>query len=130
MLARIKDILGDKVTEVRESKRLSNSPSLLVNPDDAMSAQMQKLMRMTNQEVGNQKKIFEINKDHALIRNLLKAFKENSKDEFITNVVEEMFESALLLEGNLVDPHQLVKNINKLLVDSSEWYIKTKGIKG
>ncbi len=129
LLARIKDILGDKVTEVKESKRLLNSPSLLVNPDDAMSAQMQKLLRMTNQEVGNQKKIFEINKDHALIRNLLTAFKVNSKDEFITNVVEEMFESALLLEGNLVDPHQLVKNINKLLVDSSEWYIKTKGIK-
>lgn len=129
LLARIKDILGDKVTEVRESKRLLNSPSLLVNPDDAMSAQMQKLLRMTNQEVGNQKKIFEINKDHALIRNLLTAFKVNSKDEFITNVVEEMFESALLLEGSLIDPHQLVKNINKLLVDSSEWYIKTKGIK-
>lgn len=129
LLARIKDILGDKVTKVRESKRLSNSPSLLVNPDDAMSAQMQKLLRMTNQEVGNQKKIFEINKDHALIRNLLTAFKVNSKDEFITNVVEEMFESALLLEGSLIDPHQLVKNINKLLVDSSEWYIKTKGIK-
>lgn len=130
LLARIKDILGDKVTEVMESKRLTNSPSLLVNTDDAMSAQMQKLLRLTNQEVGNQKKIFEINKDHALIRNLLKAFKVNSKDEYITNVVEEMFESALLLEGNLVDPHQLVKNINKLLVESSEWYIKVKGIKG
>ena len=113
-----------------ESKRLSNSPSLLVNPDDAMSAQMQKMLRITNQEVGDLKKIFEINKDHVLIRNLLKAFKVNSKDEYITNVVEEMFESALLLEGNLVDPHQLVKNINKLLVESSEWYIKVKGIKG
>jgi len=130
LLARIKDILGDKVTEVRESKRLTNSPSLLVNPDDAMSSQMQKLMRMTNQEVGNQKKILEINKNHALIRNLLTVFKGNSKDEYITNVVEEMFESALLLEGNLIDPHQLVKNINKLLVDSSQWYIKAKDIKG
>ncbi len=130
LLSRIKDILGDKVTEVRESKRLTNSPSLLVNPDDAMSSQMQKLMRMTNQDAGDQKKIFEINKDHDLIRNLLKVFKVNSKDEYITNVVEEMFESSLLLEGNLVDPHQLVKNINKLLVDSSEWYIKAKEIKG
>jgi len=129
LLARIKKILGDRVTEVRESKRLTNSPSLLVNPDDAMSSQMQKLMRMANQEVGNQKKILEINKDHALIRNLLEIFKVNSKDEYIINVVEEMFESALLLEGNLVDPHQLVKNINKLLVDSSEWYIKAKEIK-
>ena len=129
LLARIKKILGDKVTEVRESKRLSGSPSLLVNPDDAMSSQMQKIMRMTNQQVGNQKKILEINKNHALIRNLLKAFKVNSNDDYITNVVENMFESALLLEGNLVDPHQLVSNVNKLLVNSSEWYLKAKDIK-
>ena len=130
LLARIKKILGDRVTEVRESKRLTGSPSLLVSADDSMSAQMQKIMRMANQQVGDQKKIFEINKDHQLIRNLLTVFKANSKDEYIKNVVEEMFESALLLEGNLIDPHQLVKNINKLLVDSSEWYIKAKDIKG
>ena len=65
LLARIKDILGDKVTEVMESKRLSSSPSLFVNPNDAMSAQRQKMLRLTNQGVENRKKIFKIRKYHV-----------------------------------------------------------------
>lgn len=126
LLARIKDILGEKVTEVRESKRLSGSPVLLVNPDDAMSSQMQKIMKMTNKDFSIQKKIFEINRDHKLIRNLLKVFKVNSKDDFIKNTIEELFDSSLLLEGSLDDPHNLVSKLNKTLEESSEWYTQIK----
>lgn len=122
LLSRIKDILGDRVVEVKESKRLSGSPAILVNPDDSMSSAMQKILRMTNKEMGVQKKVFEINRDHKLIRNILKVFKSNSKDEYITNVVEELFESALLLDGSLDDPHKLVTRLNKLLEQSSDLY--------
>ena len=128
LLSKMKDVLGDRVVEVKESKRLSGSPAILVGADDAMSAQMQKILRMANQDVGVQKKILEINKDHKLIRNLLKVFKSNSKDEYITNVTEQLFESALLLEGNLNDPHNLVNRINKMLEQSSDWYTEIKKI--
>jgi len=126
LLARIKEILGDRISDVKESTRLIDSPSCLVNPDDGFSAQMQKLFRMTNQDMSVQKKIFEVNKDHKLIRNMLKIFKQNSKDEYIKNTVEQLFESALLLEGNLLDPHKLVNRMTKMLEDSSEWYVNTK----
>ena len=122
LLAKMKDILGDRVVEVKESQRLSGSPAILVNPDDSMTTQMQKILRMTNKEMSVQKKIFEVNKDHKLIRNLLKVFKSNDKDEYINNVVEELFDSALLLEGNLDDPHKLVTRLNKILEQSSDWY--------
>ncbi|MDR3628195.1 MAG: molecular chaperone HtpG [Ignavibacteriaceae bacterium] len=122
LLSRIKDILGDRVVEVKESKRLSGSPAILVNPDDSMSSTMQKILRMTNKDMGAQKKVFEINRDHKLVRNLLKVFKSNSQDEYITNVVEELFESALLLDGSLDDPHKLVTRLNKLLEQSSDLY--------
>ena len=122
LLARIKEILGDKVTDVKESKRLSGSPCVLVNTDDAMSSQMQKIMRMANNDMSVQKKGFEINRDHKLIRNLLKVFKANSKDEYITDTVEELFEAAQLLAGDLNDPHRLVNRINKSLEQSSEMY--------
>ena len=124
----MKDILGDRIEEVRESKRLSGSPAILVSKDDSMSAQMQKILRMANQDIGIQKKILEINKDHKLIRNLLKVFKANSKDEYISSVTEQLFESALLLEGNLNDPHNLVNRINKMLEQSSDWYTEVKKI--
>jgi molecular chaperone HtpG len=126
LLAKIKEILGEKVVEVRESKRLSGSPAVLVNPDDSMSSTMQKILRMTNKEMVQQKKIFEINKDHKLIRNLLKIYKADSKDEYINNVVEELFESALLIDGSLTDPHTLVSKINQLLEKSSDWYTEIK----
>jgi molecular chaperone HtpG len=126
LLSRIKEILGDRVVEVKESKRLSGSPAILVNPDDSMSSTMQKILRMTNKEMDVQKKIFEINRDHKLVRNLLKVFKSNSTDEYISNVVEELFESALLLDGSLNDPHKLVSRLNQLLEQSSDWYTEIK----
>jgi len=128
LLARIKEILGDRVTEVRKSGRLTGSPAILVNPDDSMSSSMQKMMRLMNKDMGIPKKIFEINSDHKLIRNLLKVFKADRKDEYISNVVGELFESALLLEGDLMDPHNLVGKINQMLEQSSDWYIEVKKI--
>jgi molecular chaperone HtpG len=126
LLARIKEILGDRVKEVRKSDRLSGSPAILVNPDDSMSSSMQKMMRMMNKDMEIPKKVFEINRDHKLIRNLLKVFKADRRDEYISNVVEELFESALLLEGDLMDPHNLVSRINQMLEQSSDWYTEVK----
>ena len=126
LLNRIKEILGDRVSEVKESKRLIDSPSCLVGADDNMSSQMQKILRMANKDMPAQKKIFEVNRDHKLIRNLLKVYKKNQKDEFITNVVEELFGSALLIEGNLENPHQFVSYVNKMLEQSSDWYAEEK----
>jgi molecular chaperone HtpG len=52
----------------------------------------------------------------------------NSNDEYINNVVEELFESALLLDGSLTDPHKLVTRLNKMLEQSSDWYTEIKKI--
>jgi len=85
-------------------------------------------MCIRDRDIGPQKKIFEVNKDHKLIRNLLKIYKSDSRDEYIKDTAEQLYESALLLEGNLLDPHKLVNRISKMLESSSEWYVKTKNI--
>jgi molecular chaperone HtpG len=128
LLSRMKDILGDRVTEVKESKRLKGSPSCLINPDDTMSSTMQKILKMSSQETAfpAQKRLLELNKDHRLIRNLLSVFKKNSKDSFIVDTTEQLYESALLLEGNLDDPHKLVNRLNKMLTEASDLYNKSK----
>ncbi|WP_337873346.1 molecular chaperone HtpG [Ignavibacterium sp.] len=124
LLSKMKDILGEKVTEVKESKRLKESPATLINPDDTMSSTMQKMLKMANKDINmpNQKRVLEINKDHKLVRNLLEIFKKNSKDPFIVDTTEQLYESALLLEGNLDDPHKLVNRLNKMLAEASELY--------
>ena len=129
LLAGIKKILGDRVADVTESKRLVDSPACLVSADEGFSAQMLKLMKMANKGMEAQKKIFEVNKDHKLIRNLLKVFKANASDEYITDVVEQLFDSALLMEGTLEDPHNLISRLNKMLESSSEWYTEVKNLK-
>lgn len=128
LLSKMKLILGDKVVEVRLSKRLVDSPSCLVSDGDEMSAAMQKILKMANQNVETQKRIMEINQNHSLIRNLLKVYKTNVDDEFIQQVTEQLYESSLLQEGNLEDPHELVKRINVMLEKSSDWYCKVKNI--
>lgn len=126
LLARMKDILGDRIEDVKESKRLTGSPSCLVAKEEGMSSSMLKMMKMANQQMPDQKKIFEVNKDHKLIRNVLSVFKKDSNDEYIKNVTEQLFESALLLEGSLDDPHKLVNRLNKMMEESSDWYVEVK----
>lgn len=129
LYSRIKEILGDRVKEVKVSDRLKDSPAVLVNADGGLSSSMHKMMQMMNKDTSIPPKIMEINKDHNLIRNLLKVYKNDSKDEYITTVVEQLFEGALLLEGYLADPHKLVQRINKTLDQSSGWYTSVKNLK-
>ncbi len=126
LLDKMKKILGDSVTEVRESKRLSDSPAVLVNPDDTLSSTMQKILQIQQNDTSIPKRIMEINPKHKLIRNLVKIFQSNSDDPYIEQVTKQLYESALLLEGYLKDPHGLVKNINKMLEQSSDWYLQVK----
>ncbi len=126
LVAKMKEILGDRVEDVKESSRLTDSPSCIIAKEEGMSASMLKMMKMANQQVGEQKKIFEVNKDHKLLRNLLTVFKKSSADDYITNVTEQLYESALLLEGSLDDPHKLVNRLNNMLEESSDWYVKVK----
>lgn len=128
LLSKIKAILGEKVTEVVESKRLKDSPSCLISADDGFSSSMQKILRMTHQEVGATAKIFEINKNHPLTRNLLKVFTADANDDFIPQTVMHLYEISLLLEGNLTDPHELITRTNKILEKSSGWYVATKNL--
>jgi molecular chaperone HtpG len=125
LMLKMKEILGDRVTEVHESKRLKGSPSCLINPDDTMSSTMQKILKMSNQgmAIPPQKRLMEINKDHKLIRNLVNVFKKNENDQFIVDTTEQLYESALLLEGSLDDPHKLVSRLNKMLTEASELYV-------
>jgi molecular chaperone HtpG len=120
-LKRVQEILGDRITEARISKRLSQSPSCLVSPDGSTS-QMHKIMQLVTKDTSIPKKIFEINQDHKLVRNLLSVFGKNEQDEFVSTVIEQLYESALLMDGYLADPHKMVNRLNKLMEDSSAWY--------
>ncbi|QJB56227.1 molecular chaperone HtpG [Pseudodesulfovibrio sp. zrk46] len=126
LITRIKDVLGDAVTEVKASQRLSNSPVCLSNPDGNVTSSMDKIMRVVSKDNSIPKKVLEINPDHVLVRNMLTIFEQDENDPFIDQAANQLFESALLLEGYLTDPHALVGRVQELLTKSSGWYVDTK----
>jgi molecular chaperone HtpG len=128
LLDRMKAILGDRVTEVRLSRRLKDSPCCLVSPDGGMSSSMQKIMQIVTRDASIPAKAMEVNQDHALVRNLLRLFKADPGEEHLRQAVEQMFEASLLLEGYLADPHAMVERTMRMLEKSSGWLAEIKGV--
>lgn len=99
LLAKIKEILKDKVSDVKLSTRLKSHPVCLVS-DDQLSIDMEKVLKQLNQENVKANKILEINPDHQLFNALSKAFKEN-KD--ISDYANLLYEQSLLMAGLTID---------------------------
>lgn len=112
-----KDTLGDKIEDVIESKRLVDSPATLVSGKDALDPQMEKLMKMMSPGQGGpgQKKIFEINLSHPLIKNLGKMVIADDKDPVLRSCIMQLYDNALLIEGNLESPVDMVKRMTEIM---------------
>lgn len=112
ILEKIKTALGGKVKEVVVTTRLVDSPACLVVENNAMSMQMERLLRQAGQEVPSMQPTLEINLNHKLINKL-----ESSIDQVqIDNLSLVIFEQAQLAEGiQLDDPVGFVKRMNSFI---------------
>jgi molecular chaperone HtpG len=110
---------------VRASQRLTESPIVLLSPDGHVTSSMERVMRMVTKDQSVPRKLVEVNPTHPMVKNLLAAYKKDESDEFVTLATEQLYESALLLEGYLTDPHALVGRIQDLLTKASGWYPKS-----
>ena len=111
-------ILGDRVREVRLSRRLSQSPACLVSPDGA-SSQMHRIMQILAKDTSIPKKVLELNPSHPLIQHLARLAQHSPEDEFLTMSIEGIFEAALLQDGYIADPHSLAERTYRLLEEVS-----------
>lgn len=118
VISRFKEILGDRVTDVRVSERLVDSPACVVG-DEEISGHMERMMRMMNQSTELPKRTLELNPRHSLIQNLAKILEKDPADEFATRVCEQLFEGCMLLDGYLTDPHAFVERMNQVLDDAA-----------
>ena len=126
LLARMKDILGDKVKEVRVSHRLADSPAVLVAPDGGMSSSMEKFLKVMRKDDTLPVKVLEVNRDHPLLRNMLRMFRADSEDRTLADMTRSLFDSSLLLDGYLKDPQELAARSRKLLEDAAAWYTEVR----
>lgn len=109
---KIKSALNEEVKEVRITHRLTDSPACLVVDKNAMSANLERLLKSVGQAGMGSKPILEINPQHLLINKLNK----ETQDHRFNDLARIVYEQALLSEGGqLPDPANFVKRINHLL---------------
>lgn len=126
LLGAFRSTLGDRVTDVKVSQRLVGSPACLVN-EDGMSGHMDKVMRMMNKDQELPKRTLEINPKHPMVRSLGGLVKNDASDPFVGRAVEQIFESAMLTDGYLTDPHRLVERMQEILTDAAASRLREKG---
>lgn len=108
----LKDVLGTKVTEVRESKRLVDSPAIILTPHGTHS--MQRMMQLMNKDMTNAgPSVFEINSRHPLIKRLNSLIEKD--DPFARIASEQLFENARIAAGLIVDPREMVNRLYQIL---------------
>jgi molecular chaperone HtpG len=113
VIEKIKKALGDRVKDVKLSRRLHDSPSCIVADEKDPTMQMAQMLKAMGQtEMPDVKPILEINGDHPIVAGL-KAVEDEAR---IADVAGVLLDQALLVEGvRLKDPADFVKRLNRLL---------------
>jgi molecular chaperone HtpG len=116
ILKQLKDVLGDKVDDVRVSHRLTSSPSCIVLNEQDMALYMQQLMKQAGHDMPSSKPILEINPTHPLLTRM----EGETDDELFADWASILFDQALLAEGGqLEDPAGFVHKLNALMLKLS-----------
>jgi molecular chaperone HtpG len=107
-----KERLNEKVSEVRTTKKLSQSVARLVDPEGTINPEMQRVYKYLDKEFTIPKKILELNPSHPIIINLANLGKEN---ELTKTIIDQIYDSALLVEGLHPNPAGMATRIQKII---------------
>lgn len=109
------ELLGDKVEDVVASKRLVDSAATLVVGASGMDRQMERMMKMMGGQIGESKKILEINPTHPLIKNLAQLHRSKSDEAILKSCALQLYEGALLIDGNMETPTDFVARMTDIM---------------
>jgi molecular chaperone HtpG len=113
LLKRVKDSLGDRVTEVRLSTRLTESPAVLVLGEHDLGANMRRILAAAGQTPPESRPALELNVSHALVQ-LIDAESDAAR---FADLAQLLYDQAALAEGGqLANPAAYVQRLNRILV--------------
>jgi molecular chaperone HtpG len=112
LIERFKQVLGERVTDVRASQRLSQSVARLVDPDGSLDPELQRVYKYLGQEYEVPKKILELNPSHPILKELVS---QGPDAPLSALVIEQIYDSALLVEGLHPDPSSMAPRIQQLM---------------
>ncbi|WP_201314856.1 molecular chaperone HtpG [Dyella sp. EPa41] len=113
LLKKLKELLGDRVNEVRVSARLTDSPSCLALSDFEMAPHLARLLREAGHEMPESKPTLEINPQHPLLKRL-ESESDTAKAGDLANLLLDQAEIAA--GAQLPDPAGFVQRLNRLIV--------------
>ncbi len=111
----LKRQLEDRVSDVKESNRLTESPCVLVTPQGGMSQNMERLLRMSDREFTPTKRVLEINPRHPIIRNLGGMLRRERDSERIRDWANMLVDYVLLGEGTVDDPQRVTRALHSMM---------------
>lgn len=113
LLERTKGLLGDKVSDVRVSARLTDSPSCLALADFDLAPHLARLLREAGQDVPDSKPALELNPEHPLVKRLA----AEGDDAKAGDLASLLLEQAEITAGaQLADPAAFVQRMNRVLL--------------
>jgi molecular chaperone HtpG len=121
LFTRFRDVLKEKVTEVRASKRLTDSPACLVQAEGALPPHIERLLRAQKREMPSQRRILELNLEHPLVKSVTVLDEREPGSERVRDWLELLYDQALLAEGSPIeDPAGFAKKLTRLLTTAAE----------
>lgn len=111
LMKAIKKVLDEKIEDVVESKRLVDSPVTLVSGKNGLDQEMERMMKLMDKNFTSSKKILEVNLKHPLIKNISNLYLSHGENSEFDELVNQLYDSALLLSGELKTPNDFVQRL-------------------
>lgn len=116
----LKTIYGDKIQDVKISKRLVDSPCILVSAKDGPSPQLERIMRMQNQKADFSKKVLEINPKNDLIKEMIRVHQVKPAGEELKTLAFQLLDNMILREGVLDQIEHIVPRIHDIMLEAAK----------
>jgi molecular chaperone HtpG len=112
LVERFKAQLGEQVSDVRTTTRLTSSAARLVDPEGALGQEMQRMYRMMDRDFQIPAKVLELNPAHPIMGKLAGL---DQGDPLSKAIIEQIYENAMLIEGIHPDPASMISRIDDLM---------------
>ena len=99
LIAKMKEVLGGSVADIRVSKTLTDSPACLVADENGMDIQMQRMMRAHDPNFTEMPRILELNPNHQLVTALQDMTAGKQQADLVEDAAHMLFDQSLILEG-------------------------------
>lgn len=114
-IGKSRELLSEKVKDVRVSKRLRESAACLVDDEGGLSRNMERILKAARQNVPTRQRILELNPDHPFVQTVDKLARDTPGDARLGAYVELLYDQASLAEGQVPDPAGLLRRFNSVL---------------